>query len=45
MKQIPDPKKIQNIIITFQEKLQAENPKEVSASELVKYISEVKNNN
>ena len=45
IKQIPDPKKIQNIIITFQEKSQAENPKEVSASELVKYISEVKKEN
>ncbi len=44
MKQIPDPKKIQNIIVTFQEKAQRENPEEVSASKLVKYISEVKNN-
>jgi membrane protein YdbS with pleckstrin-like domain len=44
MKQIPDPKKIQDIIIKFQEKSQAENTKEVSASELVKYISEVKKN-
>ena len=45
MKQIPNPKKIQNIVITFQEKSQTENPKEISASELVKYISEIKNEN
>jgi len=42
MKQIPQPKKIQDIIIKFQEKTRADKTKEISASELIHFISKVK---
>jgi membrane protein YdbS with pleckstrin-like domain len=45
MKQIPQPKKIQEVIVKFQEKVQASRQKEMSASELVQYISKIKDEN